>query len=83
MARSDTVKSVVQSDIEELGDLVGVEPTLAAVAARLAEAIDKAAIEEPRILPALAKELRSTLRVLVDGRDGEEDDDDAGLDTPS
>lgn len=83
MVRKDSVESAVKTDIEELGDLAGVEPTLAAVAGCLAAAIDKAAVEDPRILPALTRELRITMKALADGQGGDEDDDDAELGTPA
>jgi hypothetical protein len=69
------VESAVRDDIGELGDLVGLEPSLAATAYRLAQAID--ADEDGRLLPSLTKELRSTLKALMDGR-VEEDDDEFG-----
>jgi len=69
------VETAVRDDIGELGDLVGLEPSLAATAHRLAQAIDDG--EDERQLPALAKELRATLKALMDGR-VEEDDDEFG-----
>jgi hypothetical protein len=74
-AKRGDVESAVRDDIGELGDLVGLEPSLAATAYRLAQAID--ADEDGRQLPALTKELRSTLKALMDGR-VEEDDDEFG-----
>lgn len=73
------VEKAARADIEELGDLVGVEPTLAATAVELAKAIDSG--EDFRQLAGLAKELRSTLKSLVDGR--VEDDDDEFRDMAS
>ncbi|HZN76012.1 MAG TPA: hypothetical protein VFC00_30645 [Micromonosporaceae bacterium] len=83
MSRQPTVKSVVQSDIDELGDLIGIEPSLAATALKLAEAIDTGGGEDGRMLPALTRELRITLKALFDARGADEDDDDAGLATPA
>lgn len=83
MAGRDTVEKAVRSDIEELGDLAGVEPTLAATALKLAQAIDQGGGEDGRMLPALTRELRITMKALVDGRGGGEDDDDADLGTPT
>jgi hypothetical protein len=74
-AKRGDVESAVRDDIGELGDLIGLEPSLAAAAYRLAQAID--ADEDARQLPALTKELRSTLQALMDGR-VEEDDDEFG-----
>jgi len=70
-----SVETAVRDDIGELGDLVGLEPSLAATAFRLAQAIDGG--EDERQLPALAKELRATLKALMDGR-VEDDDDELG-----
>lgn len=83
MAGRDTVEKAVRSDIEELGDLAGVEPTLAATALKLAQAIDQGGGEDGRMLPALTRELRITMKALVDGRGGGEGDDDADLGTPT
>lgn len=77
VTRRDTVEAAVKSDIEDLGDLVGVEPSLAAAAIKLAQAIDG---DDGRMLPALTRELRITMKALADGRD-DEDDDDADLGT--
>jgi len=75
------VSAAVVDDIAALGDLVGVEPSLAAAAVVLAAAID--AGPEPKTLPALVKELRAVLDDLRDGRvDTSGDDDLDGLDTP-
>ncbi|WP_219512783.1 hypothetical protein [Nonomuraea ceibae] len=83
------VEKVVRDDVEELGDLVGVEPSLAQMAYRLAQVIDGLPDErcaecgtpvpatDARTLPQLNRELRQTLAQLVEGR-GEEDDDDLG-----
>lgn len=80
MPRQQTVKSVVQSDIDELGDLTGVEPSLAAAALKLADAIDASGGDG---LPALTRELRITLKALFDARGADEDDDDGDLGTPA
>jgi len=76
-AKYGPVESAVRDDIAEMGDLTGVEPSLAATAYQLAKAMDGG--EDPRQLPALAKELRSTLKVLSDGRVEDEDDEFADL----
>lgn len=83
MGRAENVESAVRSDIDELGDLVGVEPSLAATALTLAKAIDQGGGEDGRMLPALTRELRITMKALADGRGDGEDDDDADLGTPS
>lgn len=77
------VETAVRNDIEELGDLVGVEPSLAATALLLAEAIDGAGNVDMRLLAPLTKELRATLKALADGRSDDEDNDDADLATPA
>ncbi|MEV3980789.1 hypothetical protein [Nonomuraea sp. NPDC049758] len=71
------VEKVVRDDVEELGDLVGIEPSLAEMAYRLAREIDAGGGEEGKLLPQLNRELRQTLAQLMEGR-GEEDDDDLG-----
>ena len=78
MAKAPTVESAVRSDIDELGDLTGIEPTLAATAYRLAKTIDDDETDG-RTLPALVKELRLVLKQLTEGRSGGDDDDDSDL----
>ncbi|MFF7180148.1 helix-turn-helix domain-containing protein [Streptomyces sp. NPDC008121] len=86
------VSAALAEDIEHLGDLTGMEPTLAATAVRLAEQIDgREPVEcdecgtpvpvpaDPRILPQLTRELRATVAALLEGRATDDDDDD-GLD---
>lgn len=70
------VETAVREDIEAIGGLVGVEPTLAEMAYRLASDIDGGGGEDGRLLPALNKELRATLKQLLDGRPAEDEDDD-------
>ena len=67
-ARAGGIQAAVRDDVEAMGDLEGVEPSLAATAYRLAQAIDDGGGEDGRLMPALAKELRSTLKELADGR---------------
>lgn len=77
------VETAVREDIDAIGGLVGVEPTLAEMAYRLAREIDGGGGEDGRLLPALNKELRTTIKQLLDGRPAEDDDDDlADLDSP-
>lgn len=80
MARSEPrkggVEERVREDLADLGDLDGVEPTLAALAYRLARDIDTAAGEDRRLIPALSRELRAVLAQLGDGRKGSGEDDD-------
>lgn len=82
MAKAPTVVSSVQSDIDELGDLTGIEPTLAAAALRLAKEIDSDEADG-RTLPGLVKELRMILKQLTEGRSGGDDDDDSDLGSAS
>ncbi|GGT43421.1 hypothetical protein [Streptomyces purpureus] len=78
-----SVEQAVREDIEAIGGLVGVEPTLAEMAYRLAADIDAGGGDDGRLLPALNKELRATLKQLVEGRPAEDEDDDlADLDQP-
>lgn len=80
-----SVESAVRSDIDALGDLTGLEPSLAAMALRLAAEIDAGGCEGGPSLPALNRELRVTLGQLIEGRgDGQDDDDELGdLGTPA
>lgn len=83
------VEGALSEDIEALGDLSGMEPTLAEVAHRLARQMDGQrpvvcdecgcmvdVPSDPRLLPQLAKELRATVAALVEGRAPDDDDDD-------
>jgi hypothetical protein len=70
------IETAVREDIEAIGGLLGVEPTLAEMAYRLAQDIDGGGGEDGRLLPALNKELRATLKQLLDGRPAEDEDDD-------
>ncbi|MER8042719.1 helix-turn-helix transcriptional regulator [Streptomyces sp. NPDC094032] len=86
------VSTALAEDIVELGDLTGMEPTLAATAVRLAEQIDGGrpvpcdecghlvrGLTDARTLPQLTRELRATVAALLEGRATDDDDDD-GLD---
>ncbi|MFJ3786974.1 helix-turn-helix domain-containing protein [Streptomyces sp. NPDC090093] len=86
------VSAALADDIEQLGDLTGMEPTLAATAVRLAELVDGGRpfpcdecghlVRGPvdaRALPQLTRELRATVAALLEGRAVDDDDDD-GLD---
>lgn len=70
------VETAVREDVEAIGGLVGVEPTLAEMAYTLARDIDQGGGEDGRLLPALNKELRATLKQLLDSRPAEDEDDD-------
>ncbi|MGC9538513.1 hypothetical protein [Streptomyces sp. UG1] len=87
------VEDAVRSDIEQLGDLVGVEPSLSELAYTLAGRIDAAATaqcetcgepvsQEDRLLPQLIRELRQTLAQLLEGRAADDDDDLGDLGSP-
>jgi hypothetical protein len=86
------VEEAVRNDVEQLGDLVGVEPSLSEVAYRLAREIDGTAEcetcgepipqEETRTLPQLTRELRQTLAQLLEGRAADDDDDLGDLGSP-
>lgn len=58
----DTVEKAMLGDIEALGQLFGIEGSLAAIALKLGRAIDGA--DDPRELAALSREARSTLTDL-------------------
>ncbi|MGW0914662.1 hypothetical protein ACWD1Z_23335 [Streptomyces sp. NPDC002784] len=87
------VEEAVRADIEQLGDLVGVEPSLTEVAYTLAGRIDAARTaecdmcgeaipQEDRLLPQLTRELRQTLAQILEGRAPDDDDDLGDLGTP-
>lgn len=59
----DTVEKAMLGDIEALGELFGIEGSLAAIALKLGRAIDDA--NDPRELAALSREARSTLTDLT------------------
>lgn len=87
------VERTVRDDIEQLGDLAGVEPSLTELAYTLAGRIDRAASaecetcgeaipQEDRLLPQLTRELRQTLAQLLEGRAADDDDDLGDLASP-
>jgi hypothetical protein len=81
-----SVETAVRSDIEQLGDLAGIEPSLAEMAYTLTRRIDTAATGEcetcseavardDKLLPQLNRELRQTLAQVLEGRAADDDDD--------
>lgn len=76
------VEAAVRSDVEQLGDLVGIEPSLAEMAYALAHEIDAGGGDEGKLLPQLARELRQTLAQLMEGRATDDDDDLGDLASP-
>jgi hypothetical protein len=87
------VEQAVRADVEQLGDLVGVEPSLTEVAFALAGRIDAAQTaecetcgepiaQEDRLLPQLTRELRQTLAQILEGRAPDDDDDLGDLGSP-
>ncbi|MEW2177151.1 hypothetical protein AB0890_12580 [Streptomyces sp. NPDC005406] len=79
---SGPVEQAVRSDIEQLGDLVGVEPSLSEMAYTLAHEIDAGGGDEGKLLPQLNRELRQTLAQLLEGRATDDDDDLGDLGSP-
>jgi hypothetical protein len=73
--RPGPVEAAVRADLEEFGDLLRPEPSLAATALVLAEAIDTGG-DGGRLLPRLTKELRATLEQIVASRRGLDPGDD-------
>lgn len=80
------VETAVRGDVAELGDLSGIEPSLAEMAFTLAGRIDSAATgecetcgeavaQDDKLLPQLNRELRQTLAQLLEGRAADDDDD--------
>ncbi len=88
------VEEAVRSDVEQLGDLAGVEPSLSELAFTLARSIDTVASGEcqtcgeavtdagDKLLPQLTRELRQTLATLLEGRAADDDDDLGDLGSP-
>lgn len=76
------VEEAVRSDVEQLGDLVGVEPSLSEMAFTLAREIDAGGGDESKLLPQLNRELRQTLAQLLEGRATDDDDDLGDLASP-
>ncbi|MFD8882377.1 hypothetical protein ACFV0H_07615 [Streptomyces erythrochromogenes] len=70
------VEKAVRDDVEQLGDLVGVEPSLTELAYRLATEIDLLTSEDNKLLANLSRELRLTLAQLLEGRAADDEDDD-------
>ncbi|MFM9652767.1 hypothetical protein [Streptomyces galilaeus] len=88
-----SVEDAVRSDVEQLGDLVRIEPSLSELAYTLARRIDGAATgecetcgepvaQDDKLLPQLTRELRQTLALLVEGRAADDDDDLGDLASP-
>lgn len=76
------VERTVRDDVEQLGDLVGVEPSLSEMAYALAREIDAGGGEDGKQLPSLNRELRQTLAQLLEGRAADDDDDLGDLGSP-
>lgn len=72
------VEKAVREDVEALGDLAGVEPSLTELAYRLATEVDQLANEDTKLLANLSRELRLTLAQLLEGRAADDDDDGLG-----
>jgi hypothetical protein len=76
------VEQAVRDDVEQLGDLVGVEPSLSEMAFTLAREIDAGGGEDGKQLASLNRELRQTLAQLLEGRAADDDDDLGDLGSP-
>ncbi|MFD6531573.1 hypothetical protein [Streptomyces sp. NPDC060184] len=76
------VERAVRSDVEQLGDLVRIEPSLSEMAYTLAREIDAGGGEDGKLLPQLNRELRQTLAQLLEGRATDDDDDLGDLGSP-
>jgi hypothetical protein len=87
------VETAVRGDVEVLGDLAGLEPSLSEMAYTLARRIDAAATgecetcgeavaQDDKLLPQLNRELRATLAQLLEGRAVDDDDDLGDLGSP-
>lgn len=69
------LETAVREDIEQLGDLIGIEPSLSQMVYALAREVDAGGGEGGKQLPSLNRELRQTLAKLVEGRASDDDDD--------
>lgn len=76
------VEQAVRDDVEQMGDLVGVEPSLSEMAFTLAREIDAGGGEDSKQLASLNRELRQTLAQLLEGRAADDDDDLGDLASP-
>ncbi|WP_097982263.1 hypothetical protein [Streptomyces sp. f150] len=76
------VEAAVRSDVEQLGDLSGIDPSLAEMAYTLAREIDAGGGDEGKQLPQLTRELRQTLAQLMEGQAADDDDDLGDLASP-
>lgn len=81
-SRRGAVESAVRADVAELGDLVGVEPSLAEMAFTLAREMDEGGGEDGKQMASLNRELRQTLAQLLEGRAADDDDDLGDLAAP-
>ncbi len=81
-------ETVVRADLEKLGTLATLEPTLVETAIRLAREIDRARGDAVVQLPRLTRELRATVEQIAAGRrvtadpDEDEELDEDDLSTP-
>jgi hypothetical protein len=78
---SGPIEIAARADVAELGELVGVEASLAESAYALARELDSG--KSGLATAAVARELRATLTAIVAGRDEEPDSDLADLGTPA
>ncbi len=76
------VETAVRNDIADLGELLGMEQSLAELAYRVAEEIDQGGGEGGKQMSALSRELRLTLQQLSDGHSGGADDEFGDLAAP-
>lgn len=76
------LESQVRKDIDELGVLPGVCPSLAELAYRLAQSLDSSTKLEGRELAPVAAQLRATLEAIAEQVGDDDDPNIAGLATP-
>lgn len=76
------VERQVRADLERLGDLPGIAPSLAELAYRLAGSLDSSDKLEGRELAPVAAQLRATLEAIAEAVGDDDDPNVAGLSTP-
>lgn len=76
------IETAVRSDIDRLGELTGVAPSLAELAYRLAQSLDSSTKLEGRELAPVAAQLRETLKTIAEAVGDDDDPAVAGLSTP-
>lgn len=78
---SGPIERTVREDIERLGELTGVAPSMAELAYRLAQSLDSSTKLEGRELAPVAAQLRATLEAIAEAVGDPDDPAITGLST--